>query len=345
MRRILLIILVLIFIAAGFFAWIFLGSATGFKADVKYLYIPSGTKSKQDVMQLLEKDSIWHLNSFSWLAGRMDYWTNIRPGKYKINQGDNIVSILRKLRNGRQEPVNIVIVKFRTREALAGAIGRKLECDSTAILSFLNNADSLRPYGVDTNTVMTVIFPDTYTYFWNTTPKKVFDKFFEASKAVWTQERKNKASTQSLTPATAYILASIIEEETNDAKDKPLMASVYLNRVKKGIRLGADPTVKFALRDFELKRIYEKHLAVESPYNTYRNYGLPPGPICTPSLETLDAVLNAPVTDYLYFVAKSDFSGAHVFTSSYNEHLKYAKEYQQALNDEMEKRRAKEETD
>ena len=122
------------------------------------------------------------------------------------------------------------------------------------------------------------------------------------------------------------------------------MASVYLNRMKTGMRLGADPTVKFALRDFELKRIYEKHLAVESPYNTYRNTGLPPGPICTPTLETLDAVLNAPATDYLYFVAKSDFSGAHVFTSSYEEHLKYAKEYQQALNEQVEKKRAKEET-
>ena len=148
-------------------------------------------------------------------------------------------------------------------------------------------------------------------------------------------ERKQKAAAHNLTPTQAYILASIIEEETNDVADKPVMASVYMNRLAKGIRLGADPTVKFALKNFELKRIYEKHTQVVSPYNTYQNFGLPPGPICTPSIETLDAVLNAPQTDYLYFVANSDFSGKHIVTSSYPEHLKYAKLYQEALNEWM----------
>jgi UPF0755 protein len=336
MRKIAGVILLVILIIGGYFAWIYLGPATGFRQEAKYLYIPSGTTSPQEVMQLLEKDSmIKHPGSFRWLAGRRDYWQNIKPGKYKIADGDNLLTIVRKLRNGQQEPVNIVILKFRTREALAGAIGKKLECDSLAIISFMNNADSLRQYGLDTNTVMSGIFPDTYTLFWNTTPKKVFNKFHEAYKAVWTEDRKRKAAAQGLTPTKAYILASIIEEETNDKDDKPLMASVYLNRVRSGMPLGADPTVKFALRNFELRRIYEKHLAVESPYNTYRNRGLPPGPICTPTLETLDAVLNAPTTDYFYFVAKSDFSGKHVFTANYNDHLKYAKEYQQALNERM----------
>ena len=330
---------------AGFFAWIFLGSATGFKSEVKYLYIPSDSATKESVIRQIEKDSIYHTRSFTWLAERRGYWNNIKPGKYKIAKGDNLLTIVRRLRNGQQEPVNIVILKFRTREALAGAIGKKLETDSAAFVSFLNNRDSIASYDVDTNNVMTIIFPDTYTYFWNTTPRKIVNKFYEAYKNVWTEERRNKATAHGLTPANAYILASIIEEETNYPADKPLMASVYLNRMNKGMRLGADPTVKFALRDFELKRIYEKHLVVESPYNTYRVTGLPPGPICTPSLETLDAVLNAPATDYLYFVAKSDFSGAHIFTASYDDHLKYAKEYQQALNEQIEKRRAKEETD
>jgi UPF0755 protein len=340
-----MITLVLALLVAGYFGWTFLGPATGFRSDVRYLYIPSASATKEAVLHLLEKDSmVTHPGSFSWLANRMGYWTAIKPGKYRIAKGDNLLSIVRKLRNGQQEPVNIVILKFRTRESLAGAIGKKLECDSSALLSFMNNRDSIDAYGVDTNTVMTVIFPDTYTYFWNTTPRKVFTKFYEAYKNIWTEERKRKAAAHGLTPATVYILASIIEEETNYQPDKPLMASVYLNRVNKNMRLGADPTVKFALRDFELKRIYEKHLAVESPYNTYRSYGLPPGPICTPTLETLDAVLNAPATDYLYFVAKSDFSGAHVFTSSYSDHLKYAKEYQEALNNEETKKRAREET-
>ena len=343
MRRILLVILVLALLVAAYFGWVFFGPATGFKTDVKYLYIPSANANKATILQLLEKDSmVDHPGSFSWLANRLGYWNTIKPGKYKISKGDNLMGIVRRLRNGQQEPVNIVILKFRTRESLAGAVGKKLEFDSTGFISFMNNRDSIAEYGVDTNTVMTMLFPDTYTYFWNTTPRKVFNKFYEAYKTVWTEERKRKAEAHGLTPASAYILASIIEEETNNATDKPLMASVYLNRMNKNMRLGADPTVKFALRDFELKRIYEKHLAVESPYNTYRVYGLPPGPICTPTLQTLDAVLNAPATDYLYFVAKSDFSGAHVFTSSYDDHLKYAKEYQEALNAQAEKKKAAE---
>lgn len=333
MRKIILIIVILILLVGSYFAWVFFGSATGFKGDVKYLYIPSQNATPETVMKLLQQDTlVRHMRGFNFLAERMDYWKNIRPGKYKIADGESLVDIIRKLRNGRQEPVNLVIVKFRTREALAGAIGRKLECDSAALLSFMNNADSLRPYGMDTNSVMSLVIPDTYTHFWNTTPKKVFNKFFEAYKSTWTDERKQKAAAHNLTPIQAVSLASIIEEETNDKDDKPLMASVYLNRISKGMRLEADPTVKFALRDFEIKRVYSKHTAKESPYNTYQVFGLPPGPICTPSVETLDAVLNAPATDYIFFVAKSDFGGSHVFTTNYADHMKYAKEYQEAYD-------------
>ena len=333
MRKIILVVLAIILVVAGYFAWVFLGSATGFKGQVKYLYIPSDNATPGSVMKLLEKDSVVkHPKGFNWLAGRMDYWKNIKPGKYKIADGENLVSIVRKLRNGQQEPVNLVIVKFRTREALAGAIGRKLECDSANILAFMNNADSLKQFSVDTNTVMSLIIPDTYTHFWNTTPKKVFNKFFEAYKATWTEDRKRKAAEHNLTPTQAYTLASIIEEETNDKTDKPLIASVYLNRIKKGMRLEADPTVKFGLRDFEIKRVYSKHTDIPTPYNTYSIFGLPPGPICTPSLETLDAVLNSPTTEYYFFVAKSDFSGSHVFTTNYDDHMKYAKEYHIAFD-------------
>ena len=333
MRKIILVILSLILTAAAYFAWLFFGSATGFKGDAKYLYIPSDNATPENVMKLLKKDSlVRHPGGFSWLADRMDYWKNIKPGKYKINDGESLLTIVRKLRNGQQQPVDLVIVKFRTREGLAGAIGRKLECDSASILAFMNNADSLKDYGLDTNTVMSLIIPDTYRHFWNTTPRKVFNKFFEAYKVTWTDDRKRKATEHDLTPTQAYTLASIIEEETNDKTDKPLIASVYLNRIKKGMRLEADPTVKFGLRDFEIKRVYYVHTDIETPYNTYRIFGLPPGPICTPSLETLDAVLNSPVTEYYFFVAKSDFSGAHVFTKNYDDHLKYAKEYHIAFD-------------
>jgi UPF0755 protein len=320
----------------GYCAWLVIGPATGFKEDVKYLYIPSDSARQDLVLHIIERDSIVrNLSTFSTIANRFDFWTNIKPGKYKIERGNNVMKIVRELRNGQQEPVKLVIIKFRTKEALAGAIGKKLEVDSLKFISFLDNNDSLRAFGLDSNTSMSALFPDSYTYFWNTTPSKVYKKFYEESQRVWTPERRQKAAAHNLTPTQAYILASIIEEETNDAEDKPIMASVYLNRLNKGIRLGADPTVKFAMKNFELKRIYEKYTEIESPYNTYRNTGLPPGPICTPSVQTLDAVLNAPQTDYLYFVANSDFSGKHIFSSSYEEHMKHAKLYQQALNEWM----------
>jgi UPF0755 protein len=251
------------------------------------------------------------------------------------------------LRNGRQSPVNLTITKVRTKENLASLIGKKFEVDSAAVMGFLNNPDTLRRYQLDTNTVMTTVFPNTYTYLWTTPVNGIFKKLFAEYKKVWTEERKRKADSMGLSQTQAYILASIIEEETNNNQEKGLIASVYLNRLAKNMNLGADPTVKFALRNFALKRIYEKHLAIESPYNTYRKKGLPPGPICTPSLTTLDLVLNAPKTDYLFFVAKKDFTQGHVFTSNYQEHLKYAREYQQALNaqEQLKQKGAREEID
>jgi UPF0755 protein len=167
----------------------------------------------------------------------------------------------------------------------------------------------------------------------------LFRKMYTAYKAWWTPSRIQAAQARGLTPATATVLASIVEEETNAQADKGKIASVYLNRMSKGIKLGADPTIKYAMRDFELKRIYEQYLKVESPYNTYIHEGLPPGPICTPSESTLEAVLRSPSTDYLYFVAKPDFSGYSNFASTYKEHLEFAKEFhdaqdkQQAIRD------------
>jgi len=250
------------------------------------------------------------------------------------------------LKNGRQSPVNLVITKLRTKEDLASLIGRKFETDSTSFIHYLNNQDTLKQYGLDTNTVMSSVFPNTYTYFWNTNPTTIFKKLYEEHEKVWTEERVKEADRLGLSPTNAYTVASIIEEETNYDPEKGNMASVYINRYKKGMKLQADPTVKFALKNFALRRIREKHLTVESPYNTYRYAGLPPGPICTPSLKTLDAVLTSPQTDYLFFVANSDFSGKHVFSSNDKEHMKHAKEFQQALDREEKKNKpAKEEID
>ena len=204
--------------------------------------------------------------------------------------------------------------------------------DSLKVINFLSSNDSLKSYGLDSLTAMTAVIPNTYLVNWNTSFRKIFNKLKDEQEKFWNPARRKKAADKNLTPAEVYSMASIVEEETNKLKDKGLIASVYMNRIKKGMRLEADPTVKFGLRDFEIKRVYSKHTDIPTPYNTYSIFGLPPGPICTPSLETLDAVLNSPTTEYYFFVAKSDFSGAHVFTTNYDDHMKYAREYHVAYD-------------
>jgi len=346
LRKAFICLAILFLLVLGIAARFFL-SNTPFTERERYLYIHTGHTTKEDVMRSLENDHlIRNPVSFQFLATQMDTWQKIRPGKYEIKKGMGLFDIARILRNGRQAPVNLIITKLRTKENLASLIGKKFESDSAQAMAYINNFDTLRKYQLDTNTVMTAIFPNTYTYLWTTSTSGIFRKLFSEYKKIWTPERRQKADSLGLSLTEAYILASIIEEETNNNDEKGLIASVYLNRLEKNMNLGADPTVKFALRNFALTRIYEKHLAVESPYNTYRYKGLPPGPICTPTLSTLDAVLNAPKTDYLFFVAKSDFTQGHVFTNTYQDHLRYAKEYQQALNimEQQKHKTAKEET-
>lgn len=335
MKRFLLAILVVVLVALGFVAWRIFGPGTAFSGDSYELYIRTGT-TYQQLQNLLEKDTV--IKSpvfFDWLAKRMDYPANLKAGKYEIKKDMSLINILRALRNGRQTPVHLVILKFRTSEGLSGAMGKKFECDSDCIAAFIHNNDSLRPFGVDTNTFLTIVMPNTYSYFWNTPTSSIFSKMYSAYKAWWTPQRISEANAKGLTPTTATVLASIVEEETTIESDKGKIASVYLNRLAKGIRLGADPTVKYALRDFELKRVYDKDLKVASPYNTYLHDGLPPGPICTPSGQTLDAVLTAPSTDYLYFVARPDNSHYSNFASTYKQHLENARAYQQWLDRQM----------
>lgn len=328
MKRFLLLILFVLLLAAAFIGWRILGPGTAFSGDNYALYIRDGMTYEQ-LRNLLQKDTVVVSQSFfDWVAARMDYPANLKAGKYEIKKDMSLLNILRMLHNGRQTPVHVVIVKFRTLEGLAGAVGRKFECDSEGIAAFLHNNDSLQPFGVDSNTFLTVVMPNTYSYFWNTPPSAIFRKMFASYKIWWTPERVREAAAKGLTPTTATILASIVEEETNASSDKGKIASVYLNRLTKRMKLGADPTIKFALRDFEMKRIYDKDLKVESPYNTYKYEGLPPGPICTPSSQTLDAVLTAPATNYLYFAARPDNSGYSNFAATYKEHLQNAKAYQ-----------------
>ncbi len=345
MRKILLGVLIIILIAAGYIGWMVMGPSVK-QPKEKYIYVRTGQSYDSIRDELYYTGVIKSSDWFDRVSSMLNYDKAVKAGRYEIKDGMSLLSLIRMLKNGKQSPVNLVITKLRTKEDLASLVGRKFETDSTAFIRYLNNQDTLKKYGLDTNTVMTSVFPNTYTYFWNTNPTTIFKKLYEEHEKVWTEERVKQADRLGLTPANAYTVASIIEEETNYDPEKGNMASVYINRYKKGMKLQADPTVKFALRNFALRRIREKHLIVESPYNTYRYTGLPPGPICTPSLKTLDAVLNSPQTDYLFFVASSDFSGKHVFSSNDKEHMKHAKEFQQALDREEKRNKpAKEEID
>ena len=326
--------MVVIVLGAAIVGWLFFGPATNFSEAKRTLYISSKAATKTAVLDSIKKNELIKNDGvFAWLAGKMDYWQKIKAGKYEIKKGSSLLDIVRMLRNGRQTPVNLVITKLRTKEDFARLVGNKFEPDSTETISFLNNKDSLQAFNKSPETAMTAVLPDTYTFFWNTSPKNIYKKLAEEEKKFWTTERIQKANKLGLTPVQVYTLASIVDEETNAMKEKGTIASVYLNRVNKHMPLQADPTIRFALNDFTIKRVYGDHLKVASPYNTYQNTGLPPGPICTPSKKTIDAVLNAPATDYLYFVADSSFNGTHSFSVTYTEHMQKAKAYQKAFKE------------
>ncbi len=319
----------LLFVA--FCAWQVFGPTVSVPVD-KFFYIKTGSDYAQVKRSLKLQHIITSGFFFDRIAGQLKYPQNIKAGKYEIKDNSSLLSLVRMLNSGFQSPVKLVINKLRTKEDFASKIGRNFECDSIEVIHFLTNNDSLQNYKLDTNTVMTAIIPNTYLLKWNTTFKKLFSRLNSEQEKFWTDERLKKAASKNLTIRQVYTMASIVEEETNKAEDKPLIASVYRNRIANGQKLEADPTVKYALRNFGLKRILHGHLLYESPYNTYRNAGLPPGPICTPSTNTIDAVLNSPNTDYMFFVAKPNFDGYSNFASTYSQHLIFAKAYQKALD-------------
>ena len=322
-------------------AYLFLASATNFDEKTKSFVVEEGKTNKDEVVELLkQKGVITNGLAFTLLSDQLNVWSKIHPGKYEVRKKDNLLTIVKMLRNNRQVQVKLIINKFRTNEEFAKLIGKNFSTDSAAAIQYFSTNDSLKAFSIDTNTIATIIVPNTYLFYWETPLEKIFFRLPAASEAFGAEDnRLDKAKALGFSPKEIYTLASIVEEETNMASDKGKIASVYINRYHKGMNLGADPTVKFALKDFSIKRILFQHLTVASPYNTYKNKGLPPGPICTPSINTIDAVLNAPSTSFLYFVAKADFSGYSNFSSNFAEHSQYAKQYQAALNEYLAKKK------
>ena len=302
------------------------------EAEEGYFHIPSGAEL-QDVADLLqERGLIIHRSSFEWLARQFDYQDNIRPGRYLLKNGMSNKDLLLLLRSGRQVPVKVTFNNIRLREELAGRVGALLEVDSLELLNLMDDPVFTLDYGFEPEVFPTIFLPNTYEFYWNTSGEEFVEKMAKEYKKFWTAERKAKAKKLGLEQSEVSILASIVEKESNYRSEHSTVAGVYLNRLRIGMPLQADPTLVFANRDFTAKRILNKHKEIDSPYNTYRYKGLPPGPICIPDPRTIDAVLNAEQHRYIYFCAKADGSGRHAFATTYNEHLANAREFQRMLN-------------
>ncbi len=331
-RKFFLALLLLVLLAGGYLAWKVAGPGVNSPASGKYFYVKTGSNYETVKAGLEEQRILSNPGFFDFIAKRLNYPKLIKPGRYEIKQGMSLLQLVRMLRSGNQSPVNWVVRKLRTPQELAAQAARNFECDSASFMAFLMNADSLGSMKLDSNTFMCAVLPNTYSLNWNSSPSKIFRRLHNEHLKFWTPERIKRADGINLTPFQAHTLGSIVEEETNLEEDKGKIASVYLNRLETGMKLGADPTVKFAMKDFGLKRILNVHLTYPSPYNTYQNSGLPPGPICTPSAKTIEAVLNAPSTDYLFFVAQPNLTGYSNFASTYDKHMQYARVYQQWID-------------
>ena len=298
-----------------------------------YVYIDSDDTADSVYAKLEPVAKGSALTGLRTLARHYDYDENIRTGRYAIEPEQSTIHVFRMLKNGRQKPMMLTIPECRTMEQMAARLSTKIMIDSTEIIRALSNNETCQKLGYDTCTIACAFVPNTYEVYWDISVDKLLLRMVTEHDKFWNTERKQKARAIGLEPNEVSTLASIIDEETANNDEKPMIAGMYLNRLKSGMPLQADPTVKFALKDFSLKRIYHNHLLVESPYNTYKNIGLPPGPIKVASIKGIDAVLNRVNHHYLYMCAKEDFSGTHNFAVTYQDHLKNAARYAKALNE------------
>jgi len=296
------------------------------------VYIPDGASFDQALDSVKAALLIKNSGIFRWLAVRKNYPHSVKSGRYVFEKPVSYNTLINILRGGRQTPLEITFSKLRTLNELAGRIGGQIEADSAEIIDFFSDQDNFADDGFTKEIVIAVFFPNTYELYWNTTARKLYSRMLREYRKFWNDDRIKKSQTIGLTPVEVSVLASIVDEEASRGDEKPRIAGVYLNRLKRGIPLQADPTVKFAVNDFTLNRILYKHLETESPYNTYKHSGLPPGPISCATVEGIDAVLNAEKHDFLYFAAKPDFSGYHNFSRTLAEHNRYASQYRRELN-------------
>lgn len=328
-KKILNIVILCAIVAAGVMAYL-LFSPVARTGESAYLYIDNDDDMDSVEVKLSEVASDGGVMTVKFLADCMGY--NVRSGRYAVESDMGSLKLFRHLRNGQQDPLMLTVPSVRTKDRLAHEISEKLMLNADSLLDAISDPAVCEKYGLDTANIVCMFIPNSYEIYWNISLDKFLDRMKTESENFWQGERLAKAQKLDMTPEQVITLASIVDEETANNPEKPMIAGMYYNRLKKGMPLQADPTIKFALQDFELRRIYTKLLSVISPYNTYRNIGLPPGPIRIPSVAGIDAVLNLVHHDYLYMCAKEDFSGTHNFARTYPEHLLNAAKYSKALD-------------
>lgn len=297
-----------------------------------YIYIDSTKNFDQVVDELKKKVELPSEELFRVLSDKMHYTSNLKTGRYAVKKGMTMLQLIRALRAGNQAPVNLTFNNMRLKENLARRIGEQLMMDSTILLASLNDEKTVHKLGFNKNTVVALFIPNTYQVYWNISIDRLLSRMKREYESFWDESRKAKARKVSLSPVQVSILASIVEEESTYTDEYPIVAGLYLNRLKRGQKLEADPTVKFAVGNFGLRRILFKHLDTSSPYNTYLHSGLPPGPIRIPSIKAIDAVLSPMQHNYYFMCAKDDLSGRHNFATTLTEHNRNAARYRAALN-------------
>ncbi|MFR9523882.1 MAG: endolytic transglycosylase MltG [Rikenellaceae bacterium] len=270
--------------------------------------------------------------AFKLYSKRLNLNSTIKPGRYRFEPGMSVIRIVRMLKLGEQQSVNVTFNNVRTLPELAGRISGQLNVDSLELLNYLRDDKTVAKYGFDASTIFSMFIPNTYQFYWNTTPSRFVERMHAEYNKFWTEERASRAKALDFSKLEVMTLASIIYEETKQTSEMSRVAGVYVNRLKIGMPLQADPTVKYAVGDFTIKRVLHKHLKHDSPYNTYLYAGLPPSPIAMPSISAIDAVLLPEKHSYLYFCARPTFDGYHNFAKTLSEHNANAKAYINELN-------------
>lgn len=318
---------------AGALTYYYLFSGFSAKTEEQVLYIDADDTADSVYVKLQATASTHSITGFKVLARHWSYADHVHPGRYAISPSISTFRLFRAINAGRQTPLHLTIPEARTLDRLAALLAPRLMADSAALAKTLADSALLAARGATRETVAALIVPNTYDVYWTITPEELLDRLIKEHDTFWAGHRTEKAKLIGLSPLEVATLASIVDEETASNAEKPMIAGMYINRLHQNMPLQADPTVKFALGDFSIRRIYQHMLGVNSPYNTYKNTGLPPGPIKIASVAGIDAVLNRVEHDYIYMCAKEDFSGTHNFAKTYKEHLANAARYSKALND------------